>query len=76
MKFKVKAWVGPCFVSQYAAMMARAGLKVVCEGTEHIHVEEEGMSPDGAAWNASVKWRAEHLNDGPRFIAMEATPCR
>jgi hypothetical protein len=71
MTFKLKAYVGPCFVSQYAVMMRRAGLKVTCEGTEHVYVNGDGSSPGEASWNASVDWRKTHENDGPKFIPSE-----
>jgi hypothetical protein len=64
-------WTGPCLVGQLADKMREAGLTVACEGTEHVHVESEGETVDGASWNVLAalcsKW-ATDFGMRPRLL--------
>lgn len=52
--FALRVFAGPCGVKDVAETLRQAGLDVSCEGTEHVFLNAEGSTPEGAAWNASV----------------------
>ena len=59
----MKAWVGPSYVSDFSRWMKEAGIKVLIEGTEHLHIEAEGDSLSSAAENVSTALIKRHKTD-------------
>jgi hypothetical protein len=50
-------------VKDVARMMREAGVRVECEGTEHVLVVSEGETVDGAAWNVLASLNKKHGTD-------------
>jgi len=38
---RMKCWTGPVDVKNDAELLRAAGINVVCEGTEHVHMDVE-----------------------------------
>src|SRR5512147_2293962 len=49
--FKLRIWTGPTLVKEVTTKLREAGVEVVEEGTEHVHVRSEGSDRLGAAHN-------------------------
>ena len=49
--YKLRIWTGPTLVKELTAKLREAGVDVVCEGTEHVHVRSEGSDRLAAAHN-------------------------
>jgi len=49
--YKLRIWTGPTLVKEITAKLRQAGVEVVCEGTEHVHVRSEGSDHMAAAHN-------------------------
>lgn len=60
MEHRTKYWVGPTLVNELAERFEAAGLKVVCRGTEHIYIDAEGHTPEGARHDALVDLERHH----------------
>lgn len=45
---RMKCWTGPVDVKHDADLLRSAGINVVCEGTEHVHVSVEAKSTEEA----------------------------
>lgn len=54
MIYRLKAWTGPTLVREIADRLRGAGFASVLEGTEHVHWDAEGQTPEGACWNSAV----------------------
>jgi hypothetical protein len=61
--YKLKVWTGPTLVGQIAEKCRQAGITVLIEGTEHIHVEMDGLTVGGAGWNVLVALVQKHGTD-------------
>jgi hypothetical protein len=49
--YKLRIWTGPTLVRELTTKLREAGVEVVCEGTEHVHVRSEGSDRHAAAHN-------------------------
>jgi len=49
--YKLRIWTGPTRVKELSAKLREAGVEVVCEGTEHVHVRSEGSDRMAASHN-------------------------
>lgn len=49
--YKLRIWTGPTLVKELTGKLKEAGVTVVEEGTECVHVRSEGSCRDAAAHN-------------------------
>ena len=60
MKFMLKLYTGPGSVGQIAEKCREAGVHVFVEGTEHLHLEGEGLDALEAFNGIVAKLKATH----------------
>ena len=61
--YKLRIWTGPTLVKELTAKLREAGVEVVCEGTEHVHVRSEGSDRYAAAHNVLAMCMKAHMTD-------------
>lgn len=61
--YKLRVWTGPTLVKEITAKLRQAGVEVVCEGTEHVHVRSEGSDRMAAAHNVLACLMKVHKTD-------------
>jgi hypothetical protein len=61
--YRIQVWTGPALVKQLAEKMRQAELDVVCEGTEHVYLDQAGSDAAGAVWNVLAALCRMHATD-------------
>lgn len=62
-KFKAIVYVGPCWVKQLADKFREAGINVIFEGTEYLHIEVFAMEQDSVVYNVIQELQQVHKTD-------------